>query len=520
MNGLERIKRMFSYGNYTGTLKDSFRTNIIRSVPKQSKYIGPQVYGSGNHSVAPSGTGLASSDKELNSYLANVDELEKYEGHDLVETVVGLFSDYVKSHLVDNTKYVEFKDPNYARIGEIVNEVLLDLDIITELKKNMNKIVYYNSHAFGISYNETLKKYEKHALVESFSTISVTKKDEKQFNLIRNEEKKLVVVAPFSLCRITTNDFDLVTPKDHDVFAKQENEDPFKVTSGFKLSVGKPLYYGVLSKLKEFVLTSRLISLLSIKELIQPLIMLIKVEKNTTPDKAAELARNAENLINKYVDSSTILAGQYSIDDIIQIINDNVKVLPDFNSSVENMGSMDLSKLKDKIDSLKGEQDQKREDLLNTAAMPLDLFLGRASKFEAIKSSERMQSKITSLISGIETSIRGFVRELIYMITGEWVPMDQIIINLFSKTSVQYNIAIQNAQTFRELHDVVIGILKDAEQLLTEGKIFSKDTYIKFLRSSLKDISPDLELLLTDETIAAFLEDASKSKEIGGSNYQ
>ena len=106
-----------------------------------------------------------------------------------------------------------------------------------------------------------------------------------------------------------------------------------------KIVIGMGIVDSGINLLKDQILT-----LLSIKDLIQPLLLLQNVDKTTPPDEANKLALNTENLINKYSDISSILGSNFSINDLIDSLLNNIRVLPDYSSTVSNMELTLISK--------------------------------------------------------------------------------------------------------------------------------------------------------------------------------
>jgi hypothetical protein len=288
-----------------------------------------------------------------------------------------------------------------------------------------------------------------------------------------------------------------------------------------KLDEGKVTIrdYGMIAKLKEYLLKDKLISLLTIKDLIQPLVMLIKVEKNTSAEDATKLALRAEQLINNYVDTSSFLTGSFSVQELIQLLVDNIKVLPDYNDSMTNLSPLDLSKLTDKIDKMRSEQDATKEDLLNSTAVPLDLFTGRASSWEALKTSERLNSKVNQYIKIIKLSMQMAAKQLLYIYTKKDINLIDIKVNIFSKTSIEYNNAQANSDVISSLLDSIRRIIEDAETFAKSSNLINKRKYLEYVRKNLYNIDPELLDIISDEEIIKFIEMVKEESANDSTNF-
>jgi predicted RNase H-like nuclease (RuvC/YqgF family) len=63
-----------------------------------------------------------------------------------------------------------------------------------------------------------------------------------------------------------------------------------------------PMYYSITHKVKEYLLKDVMISILSIKDLVQPILLMIHMDKGTSLEAANDLTKKAEALINNYTD--------------------------------------------------------------------------------------------------------------------------------------------------------------------------------------------------------------------------
>ena len=61
-------------------------------------------------------------------------------------------------------------------------------------------------------------------------------------------------------------------------------------------------------------------------------------------------------MINKYSDISSILSSNFNINGLIDAMMNNIRVIPDYHSTMGDMNNIDLSKITNKISEIEGVQ--------------------------------------------------------------------------------------------------------------------------------------------------------------------
>ena len=209
----------------------------------------------------------------------------------------------------------------------MVNNIFNHLHIGKHIKTNLRDIIYYGSYSFhlqeeisetkgdniktrtgvdddGIPYAKIKKntkraKYKLRYLKEPHKVISVWKDNQVQSYITPMMNGDLVEFTPGEIVSITTADFTLdIDEHLYEDDLKRNTTDELGIKSYDKMSLGgTPLYNDITYKVKEYVLKDYLLSILSIKDLIQPLILLLGLEKTTSLSDGYDLTQKVEELI-------------------------------------------------------------------------------------------------------------------------------------------------------------------------------------------------------------------------------
>jgi len=490
--------KVFSYREY---LRSNIYAvgKIYRPLSQNIAFLTPGKNSFGNQT---NGAYSNKDSKALSAFVTQHNQLKKYEYSEISNIVVNLIADYISNYIQRDVPVISITDPKYKKQEDKINKIFDKIELVDEVINNLYSFVYYENYSFLIKYNNG---WQKESLFDPNFSIEVKGNDGNFSNvLVLGEGSDLEIMSRKDLFRLggtgihLTNDLDYSTELSIGTTSKD-----------YSLTSAKPLFFGLLDKLKEYLLKDKLISILTIRDLITPLVYLMKVERTTPVADANELALNTEKLINGFMDSSMLLGDFLDPQELIYMLLNNIKVLPDFNLSAQDMGTLDLSKISDKIDKMRSELDQNRDDLLSSVGMPSDLYKGGTTSAEAIKSNERFARKILKDINVIRTSIAKEAVALIKRIDGIDIPSTSIVVNLFSKTTIEYDSAIANAEIVKTLLETIRSIFEDNEAFLANTKLVNKEKLLKYIRSTLKEIDPTIEEFISNEDIQNFIKSVS-----------
>lgn len=496
---LKEVARTFSY-------RSVIKSNILTSSASFSPISPNSTMLAGGRNTSPSSVMV--SNKYLGTYYLRMQEIRDYEVTELTNTVVGIFKDYIINYFNKENDIVTFKNGHNLEQRR-VNEIFKQLNIVDEIKSHLFEIIYNGAYCLKVDWDAEKKKYVKYDLQNPYNVVTVMKRGEINCHLVVSRDGKILEVAPHAIIRFGKADLHLVNDMNGEYF-DDEKEDTLVKT--FELTAGFPLYYNISNKVKEYLLKDQVVSLLSIKDLIQPLLLLIRVDKSTSPDEANRLALNTENLINKYSDISAILGANFSINDLIDSLINNIRVLPDYASALGDMNSIDLTKITNKIAEIRNDQDGSKDGILTSLGIPRALFAGEVTKWEAIKSSERLNSKVNGYINQINDGLKLTAASFFYLLTGKKISVEDIEINLFTKTQVDYNIAISNAEIVNSLLSSINSILDSTQNMIQNNKLIEPEKYCDYIISQLKVIDPEILKFVDQEQVKKYVKELIKQR--------
>jgi hypothetical protein len=242
----------------------------------------------------------------------------------------------------------------------------------------------------------------------------------------------------------------------------------------------------------------------------------MRVDRKTDPTEANNLAVNTENLINKYSDLSAIFGANFSIMDLMDSVLNNIRVLPDYHGAMGDMNSIDLSKISNKIQEIKADQDNLKEAIYSNIGIPRALYSGDTTKWEAIKGSQRLNNKVGSIITGINWSVAEAAATFYYLLTGKEIDPTDIIVNLFTKTDVDLSNSINAADVSNQLIESINRTLETCQRFIQDNKLIDPKKYIDYIKVQLKSIDPEILNYIDDKQIEKFIKECQSSESSSG----
>jgi len=157
--------------------------------------------------------------------------------------------------------------------------------------------------------------------------------------------------------------------------------------------IGRPILFGVLSKIKELQLLEQLVPAIKLSQIQGGSIVSIEVPPSTSPKDAFTISREYENLFNKKI-AINQESGDISAADILTTAG-RIKVIPTFG------GKGGLQNVDVKSDSNTSDITSSVTDLRNvictSIGYPPELLFGGAGKLESIKKYARYLRKVKSI---------------------------------------------------------------------------------------------------------------------------
>lgn len=278
-------------------------------------------------------------------------------------------------------------------------------------------------------------------------------------------------------------------------------KDPKKTPTRYELlerelSSGTPLFYHHLPKVRELFLKDLVTSILGIKDVIQPDILAMNFEGGSNIDHAQDMCNDLEDLLNKNSDYSIFNSAALDYNDLTKLLIDTVRVLPDIEGKLQSLNPIRTTSLQEKIQQIRMESKELERDILSSLGVPIDLFEGQSSKWEVIKRSERLQSKVSFYIDTIKSSIRRIAQSIFYLQNDRELKASDFKITCFNESDLDMAQRTNKLQNLTELSQTLLNIVVGAERELVESRLVNKEAYFKLLKSNLKEIYPEVEDLL------------------------
>jgi hypothetical protein len=188
-------------------------------------------------------------------------------------------------------------------------------------------------------------------------------------------------------------------------------------------------------------------------------------------------------------------------------MSQSAKFVPDYNSTLGNKNSMlPLDKLSDKILEVMQTIDTCRANVLSPLGIPSSILDSTSgSKWTILQQSERANSRVSGYIGGVKESVLNLVLILHDILYGKDLDPNLVKLHVSEKTSVEYNNQINQSESIGGLLTGITGVITNSLQTL-EGAAPLIDTkaFLNYIRGLIKDIDPDTEALITDQTVEAY----------------
>lgn len=537
------FQRLFSTFGFGGNGRVPIRSNIYRSsgfgagrggYSKISGYTS-RVF-EGDRKSALLGNYTASN--SITGWLDRVSELKGYEYIDLAKLSVSFFQDYVVNFLnTSATQVVTILDEEGnedTQKTERVNDALLrDLRIFDIIRDHMNEIIYYGAYYSMLRTKRDSKghlKFYSYGLYDPVSVIVKRKFDRETEELVESYIVKgddgVAYEVPDDEC------FYLGSPnmrlqndlKDDNILGKDPFEELHRKSERLKLgksenrshvlqteyyTAGEPLFYTNILKLKELVVKELLVSLLTLRDLCTPSILALMFDKGVPLENAEELCTKVQRMLNSYNDLSSFLTAQFDATSLIEnILSQNIKVIPDFNATLQNKGLINTDKLSEKLLELLQSLDQSKQSVLGALGIPGSILDGSiGTKWAILQSSERANSKVYSIMTGIRESVMSLIQTIHKLMYGETIDPSLIKLHILEKSTVEFNNTLNTLESVGNVSSGIMNLITTALQGLDVSMpLIDPKAFVTYIHGLIKDIDPGAAEIINEETIEKFVQ--------------
>jgi hypothetical protein len=224
--------------------------------------------------------------------------------------------------------------------------------------------------------------------------------------------------------------------------------------------VGRPLFYGVISKLKELMVLEQLIPASKLNQLLTGSLVGLQIPSSMSPDEGFKAARRYEQLLNRHrgVDRST---GELTIVDIIGVAG-KIRVLPQFGDKGQLQNINDVKDNRN-VDDLVSTIRDIRETICSSMGFPIEMLFGGQqpeNKPEFLKRYSRYLRKLKDVQFCIANGISQIC--LAHLANRGITNIRQ------SDIQVNFRNELVNIDELEKLefHDAVIGMINNVHQFV------------------------------------------------------
>ena len=477
--------------------------------------------------------GSASPSNRLSSYYEKIAELRGYQLLDISKLATNFFADYIINFLADESNggqvctILNEDGSNNATVTDRINKVLTkDIKIFDYIKDHVQDYVYYGGY-FSMLRNsrdeEGHLKFRVEELLDPIAVVSKKKRNKdgemEEVFLAKGDDNVVYEIPKDEIIYVASNNLRLVndlskewdkkTPKiSFRPTGKSEGNNRERVLRQESYAANEPLFYSLILKVKELIIKELLVSLISLRDLSSVQIFLLQFDKSIPLETASDLCAKATKLANNTNELASFLTSQFDVVSFIEnSLTQSAKFVPDYNSTLGGKNSMlPLDKLSDKLLDIMQTLDQCKANVLGPLGLPstiLDSTSG--SKWMVLQQSERANSRVAAFMSGIKDSVTALVCAIYRVMYGEDIDPSQIKLHVCEKTSVEYNNQINQSESISSLVTGMSTIVANAIQVLDQASpLIDPATYLNYIQNLLKDIDPNAENIITEETINAY----------------
>lgn len=525
------FQKVFASLGFTGSSRVPLRSNVFKNGRGYSPIgqTGSRLFDADRNSPL---LGNAQPSNRLSGYYDRIAELKSYQLLDITKLAVGLFKDYLVNFLTKEGQQVitiqKEDGSNDDSISDRINTILTkELRIFDYIEDHLEDSIFFGNYCSMLLYDYDNTGHLKFRFEELYDPVSVVTKKKKnkdgvieEVYLARGDDGSIYEIPRNEAFCLGTSTLRLINdleegwkeknkPKPNKIEkGKFENRD--KVLKKESFIAGEPLFYSSILKVKELVIKELLVSLLSLRDLASPSLFGLAVDKSVPLETANELCAKTQKLATNYNELSSFLTAQFDATSFIEsALTQNVKFFPDYNATISNKNSLlPLDKLSDKLLELMQNLDQCRQNILSPLGIPMSIFdSASGSKWAILQQSERANSRIASLMSGVKNSIIDLVSSIYRTIYKEEIDPSNIKLHIFEKSTVEYNNQLNQSESINSLIQGISQVLQNSLQTMDiAGPLINPEQYLSYIQNLIKDIDPGADGLITEETIAAYIE--------------
>jgi len=473
----------------------------------------------------------------LSSYYEKMSELKGYQLLDISKLATNFFADYIINFLADDSNGAQLVtildeegNKDETRTQRINDVLVKDIKVFDFIRDHVQDYVFYGGYYSMLRSTKDELGHYRFRIEELFDPLSVVIKrkrgeedmETEEVFLARGEDNVIYEIPKKEMIYLASSNLRLVNdlspdwkdknkkwlerPKD----GKGQKGTREKVTRKESYMASEPLFYSLIIKVKELVIKELLVSLISLRDLTSVQLFLLQFDKSVPLETANELCARATKLANNTNEISSFLTSQFDVVSFIEnTLTQSAKFIPDYNSTLGGKNSMlPLDKLSDKLLEIMQTLDQCKSNVLNPLGLPATIIDSTSgSKWQVLQQSERANSRVAAFMAGIKDSVTNLVCSIYSTLYGKELDPSLIKLHISEKTSVEYNNQINQSESINGLVQGISNIIQTSLQTLDlASPLIDPEAYLTYVHNLLKDIDPNTENLINEETLQQYIQ--------------
>ena len=149
-----------------------------------------------------------------------------------------------------------------------------------------------------------------------------------------------------------------------------------------------------------------------------------------------------------------------------------------------------------------------RQAVLSPLGLPLSILDSTiGNKWAILQSSERANSRVNAVMTGIKESVSALVNTIYKILYNESLDPSCLRLHVLEKSTVEYNNALNTLENVSALVNGVSGIITNALQTLeVSGPLLDTEAFISYIQNMIKDADPNAANVITRETLQAYVQ--------------
>lgn len=449
-------------------------------------------------------------DNSIDKFYRDLSETYQYRNAGMCKTSSGIIEEYITKFRTNSSDYVTISvDGKEIEESAKINSLLKAINFEKEFfDDKLNEYVLFGSELIlaKVPKSGEITKATNVAIKFPFSSI-VRESGAKTEIYVNGEKLDLNPDEDYFYLPIRIGKLDLQLEETQGGLTSNSTDSTIVDT---QWRASQPLFYGLNTELKLFILKDILTKLIQLQDIVAPNLLLTNVDKNTSEEKAIELSEEIEKLINQYGDLTQLISSNADINTISQFILNNVRVYPDLMGAINGTNKFDFTRLVGRGNEIRQDQSENEAQLINSIGIPIDLYRGQAAnKFDALRQSDRLLARVTSEMHSIDTSLTKFCIDYLKSI-GKYTGKEVVESNLFDysfiegiNSSYKYEAQSQHIRNISQLAKDIKDTLDDTKDIFKTGDLY------KYMLNRAELIYPGFKDLIRED----FLDQLNKTED-------